>query len=407
MAIAIPKTHLSLDRWAEIIGMDPMHFNQITTSAKQVATCSTVWKQYAWQENDQVSREDVAQAIQQAEETIEQYLGYRLLPCWEVDERVGTPRPADRTLFYSQSLDRMGFPLHVPTKWGHFISGGIEAKTLIDTPAVVYSDEDADGYPETATVTVNTDIDPGEIAVYFSGNSADDQWQIRPIRNIAVAGDNMTITLWRHQLVEPALWDALEPGPVDGDDDTNFVDTVDVYRRWNDPSQQVQLVWSPRAGNCADGCCENGYQWGCLNARDNKLGLVYYQPGTWNAETESFDAAKLSICRNPDKLRLWYYSGYRDERRRYPNLQMDPSMERAVTFYSLTLLDRPICGCNNLEKVVGKWTEDLGLQMTTAESSSRYDLSQRLIDNPLGTTRGAIFAWEIVLQRQQGRAVRY
>lgn len=408
MAIANFKTHLPLDRWAEIIGLDPRHFNQIVTAAKQAVTCDKVWKQHPWQENDQVSREDVAQAIQQAEKTLERYLGYRLLPCWEQDERIDTPQPGDRALFYRNSQNMRGYPLHVQTKWGHFISGGMEAKTLIDTPAVVYSDADLDGYPETATITFNTAVtEPSELAIYFSGNNGDDEFEIRPFRSITIAAGVATVKLWRHQLVNPELWEALEPEQVDGDDDGNFAAEVDVYRHYNDPSQQVQLVWSPNGANCEDACCENSYQWGCLNAKENRLGLVYYKPGSWNETTESFDSAELSVCRNPDRLRMWYYSGLRDGRRKYPCLQMEPSLERAVAYYSLTLLDRPICGCNNLEKVVNKWTDDLGLQTTTTESSTRYELSQRLIDNPLGTTRGAIFAWETVSRMQSGRAVRY
>ena len=412
MARASIITKLSLDRWAEIIGIEPRHFNQITIDQRPVNTCSKVWKQYAWQENDQVSREDVALAIQQAEETIERYLGYHLLPAWDADEKVGTPQPGDRSLLYTQSLNVRGFPLHVQTQWGHFISGGIQAKTLIEKDAaIVYTDVDGDGYDETATITSATTLtDPEEIAVYFPDQNGADEWEIRPFRSITFIGENVVIVLWRHQLVNPALWEALDPQAVDGDDDGNFVDTVDVYRKWNDPSQQVQLVWSPRPNLCDCGdttCqnCQNSIQWGCLNAKDNRLGLVHYQPGTWNTDTEQFDAAELAVCRNPDKLRLWYKSGLRDERKTYPNLQMEPTLERAVAFYALTLLDRPICGCNNLEKVVGKWTEELNLNLP----ETTYQINDRWLDNPLGVTRAAVFAWQTINSpgRLIGHSVRY
>jgi hypothetical protein len=220
----------------------------------------------------------------------------------------------------------------------------------------------------------------------------------------------VVIVLWRHQLVNPALWEALDPQAVDGDDDGNFVDTVDVYRKWNDPSQQVQLVWSPRPNLCDCGdttCqnCQNSIQWGCLNAKDNRLGLVHYQPGTWNTDTEQFDAAELAVCRNPDKLRIWYRSGLRDERKQYPVLQMEPSLERAVAFYALTLLDRPICGCNNIEKVVQKWSEELNLNLP----ETTYQINDRWLDNPLGVTRAAVFAWQTINSagRLIGHSVRY
>jgi hypothetical protein len=412
MARASTITKLSLDRWAQIIGLDSRYFNQVVITQKPVNTCDKVWKQYAWQENDQVSREDVAIAIQQAEETIERYLGYHLLPSWDADEKIGTPQPGDRSLFYRQNINPRGFPLHVQTQWGHYISGGMQAKTLIEAAAaVVYSDADGDGYKETATITCATTLtDAEEIAVYFAGESGADQWEIRPIKSISFAGGNVIIVLQRHQLVDPIYWEALDPQAVDGDDDLNFVDEVDVYRKWNNPSQQVQLIWSPRPGYCTCGeatCvnCQNSYQYGCLNAKDERLGLVHYQPGVWNTTTEQFDNACLAVERNPDKLRLWYRSGLRDTRQTYPDWQMEPTLERAVAFYALTLLERPICGCNNLEKVVGKWTEEINLNLPTAS----YQINDRWLDNPLGVTRAAVFAWEAINQpgRLIGRAVRY
>ncbi len=413
MAIATYKTKLSLDKWAEIIGLDSRHFNQVTTAAKSVNTCDKVWKQYAWQENDQVSREDVALAIQTAESHIENHLGFRLLPSWEKEEEVKVPQPGDRTLFNVYALSPRGFPLHVPTNWKHFISGGMEKKVLIeDEVAVAYADDDADGYDETATVTVATTVtNPQEICLFHPGHDGADEYEVRPFRSISISGGTCTIKLWRHQLVYPSLLEALEPEAVDGEDDSLFSVDIDVYRRYNDPSQQVQLIWSPRpdVDECADSCmsCENSYQYGCLNAKDNRLGLVHFRPGTWNALTEKFDSAELSVCRSPDKLKMWYFSGYQDKRRPYPYLQMDPDLERAVAYYSITLLDRPICGCNNLEKVVQKWNEDLSLQISTTDSSSNFKMSDDLLNNPLGTQRGAIFAWNVVKRMGIGKAVRY
>ena len=93
-----PRTLLPIDRWAQIIGLDPRHFRQVTTSVDPPSTCAQVWKQYSWQEADQVGRYDVADAIQQAEKAIAQRLNYKLLPTWEVDERIQTPKPSAPTL---------------------------------------------------------------------------------------------------------------------------------------------------------------------------------------------------------------------------------------------------------------------------------------------------------------------
>lgn len=429
MARASTRTKLPLDRWAEIIGLDPRHFNQITITEKEVHTCDTVWKQYAWQENDQVGREDVAIAIRQAEETLEHHLGYRLVPSWEVDERARTSIPGAVELFNVNAIDARGFAQHVPARWGHFISGGIEAKTFICTAEVAapapappptcllaYSDGDNDGYAETATVTAPTTvIDVEEIALYFTatdtGDSAgDDAWEIRPFRSVSISGGVVTIKLWTHQLVLPNLWEAFDPTAVDGDDPTNFVTEVAIYRHWNDPQQQVQLIWSPRPSSCDCGdadCadCTFATQWGCLLAKDHRIGLVHFRPATWDADEAIFNSAGFSVSRSPDRVRLWYYAGLQDNRRRWPRLQMDSSLERAVAFYSVTLLDRKLCGCNNVEKAVQKWSEELNL----ATGEARYEISDKWLDNPLGMTRGAVFAWQLINQQGRGigHAVRY
>lgn len=271
MARTRTRTRLPLDRWAEILGMDPRHFNQVTTAAKQVTTCSTVWKQYAWQENDQVGREDVALAIQQAERMIEDYLHYRLLPGWSVDERITVTKAAIPEVINTGFRNSRGFQQTFKSDFGHIISGGIESKVVIEAGAgVVYTDEDGDGYPETATITATIPAsvaitDPDEVAVYFAGEGANDDWEIRPLNNpltrrrsVVITGSTIVIVAQRELFVDPDLWNALDPGPVDGNVDANFVATVDVYRHRNDPQQQVTLMWSPRLGdscNCADATC--------------------------------------------------------------------------------------------------------------------------------------------------------
>jgi len=69
---------------------------------------------------------------------------------------------------------------------------------------------------------------------------------------------------------------------------------------------------------------------------------------------------------------------------------MDSLWERAVAYYSLSFLDRPLCGCNNLEKASQHWRDDLSLNIL----DKTYQLSPEILNNPLGMTRGAVFAWQ-------------
>ena len=406
------KTLLSLDRWAAILGIDPRHFRQVITTVKPFTSCDTVWKEHPWQENDAVSREEVAMAIQQAENTIAHYLGYKLLPTWEADERQQAPQPGAPELVYASNVDPRGFYQSSRLNWGHYLYGGIEAKTLqqANTP-VAYTDADGDGYKETATLQVATTVtDAEEIAVFYPCEEGADAWEIRPLRSISISGGIATIKLWRHQLVVPDLIEALSPSQVDGDVDANFLAVVDVYRRYNDPSQQVQLIWSARPNycECGDIACETctfATQWGCLTGHNFSQGLVRYQAASWDADDEEYNAAQLSVCRNPDRLRLWYRAGLRDMSLQYPTLQMAPEWERAVTYLSLMYLDRPLCGCNNLDAITQHWGHDLAIEGSEVGDK----ITDRLLNNPFGTTRGAVFAWKLVNQRDRvlGRAVRY
>ena len=415
------RTSLALDTWAQILGIDPRHFNQVVTPSKPLTTCSRVWKQYLWQESDQISREAVSIAIAEAERMISEHIGYNLQPTWAVDERARITVPAIPDVMNISGLSPRGFPMSQQAQKNHFISGGIEAKTLIVAgAAVVYTDEDGDTYPETATVTVATTVtDPAQIAVYFPGEDGRDEWEVKPLNNpitrrrsVTIAAGVATIVMAREQLVDPDLWNALDPQEVPGDADVNFLATVDVYRHFNDPQQQVTLMWSPRPSLCDCGTttcptCAHSTQTGCLVAKDFRTGRVYFQPAEWNATTEQFDSRNFAVGRMPDNLRLWYYSGFQDTRKDAPTLEMDDDLARAVVYFSLTFLMQPVCGCSNIENVAKSMREDLAANIASPSASLSFQISDRILDNPFGTKRGAIYAWRVVNSQQRtiGQAV--
>lgn len=424
MSRASIRTRLPLDTWAAILGINPLHFSQVTSAAMPENLCSNVWVQFAWQNNNQVGREDIASAILQAEQLIEEHTHFPLLPIWVADERVRTTQPGMNDLLNVGFQDARGFTPHVRLNKGHFISGGIEAKDVIEAgAAVVYSDEDADGYPETATVTVATTVtDPQEIAVYYPGESARDEWEIRPLhdpltkrRSVVIAGGVATIKMAREQLVDPDLLAAFDATNVNGDNAANFLTTVDVYRHYNDPQTQVTLMWSPRPELCdcgTTGCqlCAHEVQTGCLLARDYRNGIVNFSPAQWNATTEQFDKLTPAVGRIPDNLRTFYYAGFQDPNAgAFPLVEMEPAWARAVAFLSLKYLSRPICGCDNVRELHKRMNNDLALNFGDTQSNVSYQITDRDLANPFGTERGALIAWNLVKSgdRAVGQAVRY
>lgn len=388
MARASTQTLVSLDRFAAIIGTHPLHFNQIyVPDLANVNSCDSPIYQYAWQAADKVGREEIAFALSEAEFILAEYLGFSIAPTWEVEEHLGVTMPG--MLYNVSGLNARGQRLSVQTSRGYVISGGREAKTLIDDDvSISYSDTDNDGYSETATVTVTTDVVADEIAVYYPGES-DYNWEIKPVF-VTVESGVATIKLKREHLLLPELTESLLPTPVNGTIDGNFLSAVDVYRKYNDPSQQLQMIWE--AGN-------NTYsaQYGSLSVRNARNGIVTIAPGTWNSTTNLFDYTEYCDCRVPDRVRLWYKAGLTG-----PQAKV---FERAVCYLALTYLDNLICACPTMERTQTYWKEDYALRVGSASMSKSFGARKSVTDNPLGTTRAAEFAWTLVRRAQIGESL--
>lgn len=410
MARASVRTLLPLDTFAKILGINPLHFNQVEVDTlSQATTCGSPFVQYAWQAADRIGREEIATAIQQAEQMIADQIGFNLLPTWDVEKPVNFLPAANPLIVNATGLNIQGKWQTLQADKAYIITGGQEAKSLIlaNVP-VVYSDTDGDGYFETASIAVATTVtQTDEIAIYYPGEGGDDGWEIRPI-NVVIAGGIATITCRREQLLMGDLQEQFDPRGQDGLTNPNFLITVDVYRHYNDPSRQIQFVWDPEGSLCecnlpTCSICSYYAQYGCMHVRDTRLGIVAGTPGTWNATTGIFDYVPYIIGRQPDKARLWYLSGWEDKRQTKPRLQMDPTFARAVTYLAVGLLDRPLCNCDHIKALTAYWQDDLAL--TVPEHT--YQLSSAITNNPLGTTRGAQYAWRLVQRYKVGNGVTY
>lgn len=400
MARSSFRTWLSLDRWAEIIGFNPLAFNQLASSSLfPNNTCGEIFFQYDWQNSDRLGRDTIAMAIQAAEREIAQEAGFNLLPDWSVDERVEYPVPAVPEAFGFGRGPR-GFLKSVELGKGHVISGGIRTKTLIQAgAAITRQDDDTDNFAETCVVTVNTTItDINEIRAYYPAKNGDDGWEIRPIR-VQISGGvaNIQFKVW--QVAAANQLDRLNPNPLDAHKATSYETTVDIYRVWNDPQTQVSFLWE----SCSDGdgccgscaACQFGAQSGCFHSRDARLGMVVPAPGTWDASSNGFTGEDWSACREPDQLRAWYYSGWRNMQLEAPYVQLDPYWEYAIAYYACSKFERPVCGCSNVNQFIDKWRQDIAFSSTGTGS---YVTTPEQISNKLGTSAGAIYAWKRIHQ---------
>lgn len=403
MARAKTVTWLSLDRFAQYLGLNPLSFNQLHSDTLQLNNvCGGPWFQEDWQHSDRIGREGLAQAIRQAERNMAREAGFNLLPDWTVAERLPYPQPFMPGAFGVGGLNARGQFKSIEAPRGHILTGGVRAQSAIQIGAgFALSDGDTDGYQETCTATVPTTVtDPSEIRLFYPGKNGAAEWEIRPIE-VTLSGGNAIIVFKRWQVAAAIAMDSLNAQVLDADDPNSYETAVDVYRIYNDPSVQVQFIWEAQpdlvcsCGSSTCTACQLGTQAGCFHLRDQRRGVLVPAPASWDAENLEFDSAEWSGCREPDQVRLWYYSGWMDNSLQRPYVTLDNYWESAIAYYAASLLDRTACGCSNAEQFISHWRMDAAFR---SQEQGGFNLSDSLMSNKLGTTMGALNAYKRIHQ---------
>jgi hypothetical protein len=395
MAWADTRTLIPLDRVAYHLGIDPYHFNGIVTSHRPAyESCDDIWFQYDYQNAGKVSRESLANALRQAEQVTIRQLNWFPVLDWVTEEEVHLPthyRPETTSLY-----NALGKPKSLLSGYGYVYALGKKTKTLVqeDVP-IVFVDHDGDGFKETAQVSVPTDVtDPEELYIYFTGTNGADTSEIRPVKSIEITEGVATIEFPRYLVPLRTLVSRMvdvrgEPLVINGDDPGNYEVSVDVYRVWTDPSQQVTFYYTPVP---CDGPCTESTQTGCMTIKDSRLGLLTYQTGTWDEKTGTYTNLGCTIAGRPVRTTINYRAGLVNNDLPMPTRQMSPEWERAIVYYALTFLDTEVCGCSNTHNIWKKQIEDRS--RNTRDGS--YTLPYALLHNPFGTTTAAIHLYSQV-----------
>lgn len=422
MARASTYTRLSLDRFQQLLGMHPLHFNQIQMDEQDAInddmSCGLTVSQYGWQAHGRLGREEIAIAIQRAEEMIAKAMGFDVAPTWN---------EADVVMFDQDvaggSYGYYGMPAKLPK--GYVLMGGRRTKTVVPggPKTIVYSSDFGSSYKERATIAYVGDwptalTDPQEIHVYYPGKDGDDAWEIRPINvSLDPANGNATITFKREQCVKDTiLEDYMGDNDALGSDDDDFITAVDVYRVYNDPATQVRLIWEPPnttfdlfgltlCGCGGTGCTTCGYttQTACMTVHNRRTGQIRVTPASWDDTLGDFVNESFAVARRPDRALVWYRAGFYNPNLKYPLLALDPRMETAVFYLALSLMARPICGCEGIKDLHEVYYTDFAEVSSDPGGSLNYTAGY--VDNPFGTRRGAIEAWKIVKQFALGRKI--
>lgn len=409
MSRASTPTLLSLARYARILQLDPLHFNQAESSHLPEGQCRDVRFQHSWQggstHRDRASREMIAREIAKAEVDIAKLLGFFPAPVWIEDELLPYPRLYRRDL-YGRGYDIRYRYKTVETVWDHVLYGGKRACTQIGEATYTLVDADGDGYSEWAEFTiagVAATLQPCEVHAYFqvfdaadAANSrpdptsfgADPAWEVRPIY-ARVHGTTLTVRVRAWELIRPDLQERHDAEVLRADDADNYVDSLLFYRVYNDPSDQVEFRWGEDVA-CSAAACAVHTQTGCLRISDPRRGLVMPQPATWNATTGAYGSQTWAQNVEPDAVLIHYRAGLMPDVIAADCDLLDGYWAETIAMLASTRCVLPICGCDPARQRVDNWREDLSL-VTDVRS---YNVDPADLRNPLGQRLGEVLTWQ-------------
>jgi hypothetical protein len=413
--ISPPQTLLSLWRYAQVMGLDPMHFFGGFSALRAESHCNDIWAEFDWQDNDKVSRSQLTIQIADAERSMVDQLKFWPGPVWVADELMAYPHPRNSDMV-GNGLGSDGKPKAVTLNYGYVISGGIRATEQF-APGVVtrLADVDADGdtWSEWAVFRitgVSSAATACEIKAFFKSytdadavntrpdpNSigADPRWEVRPIY-VSLSGGVATVRIPRYMLFKPQKLASMSWEPVNADDGANYVDTLEFYREYNDPSHMVQFLWGEDACNNLAGVWQT--QEGVMQVQDRRAGIVVPQPATYN--DGEWNGAVWTTGREPDALRAWYRAGVTPAQASVCD-PLDPWWAETIAVLATARLSRPLCGCGGVAERCAYWQQDLA----TTGSDGGFMTAPSDLNNPFGTRRGEAWAWKRIQRRTRGRAI--
>lgn len=403
IAQSLPYTLTSLDSFAKWGSVDPISlFGGKVVGLFPDQSCRGPWPRHNWQQLGVMSREDILNAVLEAEKIIRNHLGYPVAPMWIRDQEIRMPRHHNRQTYRTNATTAGGREIGFPLGDGYLIEFGTRATEEIGLGAdVVYSDEDGDSFSETATITIAGDFttyDWREIFVYHPGKSADPRWQIRWPESVTVTDTEMTIVIKVWLLVDPDV-DSEFPGAggyngIDMSSGDNLISTVDVYRVYNSPNQvpPVTAIWEPKpdTDSSTAGQLFDITQAMYARPRSENLGYGVLVPATYDAGTDAYTQADWLVSRKPDRLKASYYAGYVSDEYREGLTQdpLDAGLREALIYLAVARTDYEWCGCDT--GMIANLREDLAF---SSEQGNFLAIMPQIEACPFGTRRGEWMAW--------------
>ena len=420
-----PVTFLSLSQYAEMIGLDPIQFfGGVAASYRNRQRCDDVWFEYGWQDGGKIARLELLNAISSAERDIIKQLGYYPYPEWVEDERLAYPKfgQPGRYGVYGRDVNWQWKSIHTNKKYVQF--GGQRATSQLTADRLADIDTTGDGFDDTAVFEINDyENELCEIEAYFkeydtadsentrtdpASKGADRAWRIRPINTEFDSATNTAtvyIKVWlffKPQLQQQMNMGANDNPYIDAESATSYVDTVEFYRVYNDPSTMVQFLWVNEL-SCSSAACAYATQNGCMRVTDSRRGEVSISPSTYVTATNAYTQGYFSQSVEPQKVRLWYKAGITDE---FDDCNNEIPYDLAYTIAMLASarLTKDICSCDNIRTLINDWRQNA----TLFRREGSYSFSQADLSNPFGSKVGEVLAYKRLnnIGNRVGRAIR-
>lgn len=314
---------ITLDRYQELMKLPIAAFNGLNNPDEiNNYECTTIWSQ--------TQRDYLATYLAAAEEMREQELGFFIAPKYLALE--------EHPPFSPIVLDRK-----------HLIKIGKQTDDFISTETITLT-------TGIITITVATSvIDKTEILVTYPNEMI----AIHP-SSVVISSGNAVISIPRSRLVLPSLNVDVED-PLDYFDDTNFLASVDIYRRWYDPSLGIEIV-SSLANSFTDSI---NYGYGIIT--NKRTSIVDVHAALWTAGVPVPQCLPLTSCGIHRKfIRINYLSGR----------QSSVKVELETARLAHTLMPYSPCNC---DAVTQYWQADV--------DTKDFDLT------PYGNKSGSLNAW--------------
>jgi len=373
----IARPTLTLTQYAEEMGIPLMHFfgGSSAKAFQALSGCTGVWYRHTWQNDDQVSQEEVAYQILFAERQISELIGFPIAP---MHVMVDIPVPK------KELKDMYGKWRAIPVQMGYIHSGGVRAEQMLaEDVEVVYTDDDNDEFKETGSIDVSAfsaqfdgwEEDYGKLLVVPHGYTT--ELAIDMYRRY----ENGIITVYSWNMTDPVIASRF-PGndlyPVNMDDTNNLIQSVDVYRVYNDTTNAARILFSD--GTTAT--CQ-------VQVEDVSAGIVRPIP---NESTIT-----CGLNREPLRYQIGLYAGYIDQ----PGWTLpvggkstySPFFSELVRMLATARLDRDICGCNNVATLAKDLQTDMALVSPQGNFLAVADAIQ---ESPLGTNKGEWLTWKAI-----------